>query len=378
MGGVAPAARDDAQGRFRAGDAVGYAGGELVAWGEPGETLAATLAQLAEGAELVTCIAGDAARRSTATAVEARAARRASSSSTTRAASPPGGACSARSDARASRSHGSRCRRAIRRADPLLSAGPSLLRASRSTAPEGARERSASRPGATCSSTSRTPTATAATCAGRRAGVGRGGDRRRGRPRRDRPADAQPAPQARRGARVRRDRPAGGGLVQPALARPPARRGHAGAAPRQAAPARRVLGDRVRAARRRGGAPVHTVGLVPVYPATEGLSAGNAARARCGEARPRMLRRRRAAARARCASAERLPDRPAALAAVALPGQRGGRAGRAPPARVRGAVPAPARGGRAAPRAPRGAPRAAARGRAACWSTAGAGRCRSS
>jgi hypothetical protein len=59
LGGVAPAARDDAQGRFTAGDAVGYAGGELVAWGDPAETLAATLAQIAEGAELLTCIAGD-------------------------------------------------------------------------------------------------------------------------------------------------------------------------------------------------------------------------------------------------------------------------------------------------------------------------------
>src|SRR3954470_13465176 len=36
-GGVAPAARDDVQGRFRAGDAVGYAGDELVSWGDPGE-----------------------------------------------------------------------------------------------------------------------------------------------------------------------------------------------------------------------------------------------------------------------------------------------------------------------------------------------------
>jgi uncharacterized protein len=59
LGGVAPAARDDAQGRFSAGEAVGYAGGELVAWGDPAETLAATLAQIADGAELLTCIAGE-------------------------------------------------------------------------------------------------------------------------------------------------------------------------------------------------------------------------------------------------------------------------------------------------------------------------------
>ena len=59
MLGREPAARDDAQGRFTAGDAVGYAGGELVAWGDPAETLAATLAQIADGAELLTCIAGE-------------------------------------------------------------------------------------------------------------------------------------------------------------------------------------------------------------------------------------------------------------------------------------------------------------------------------
>ena len=59
IGGVAPAARDDAQGRFTAGEAVGYAGGELVAWGEPAATLAATLDQLVDGAELLTCIAGE-------------------------------------------------------------------------------------------------------------------------------------------------------------------------------------------------------------------------------------------------------------------------------------------------------------------------------
>jgi DAK2 domain fusion protein YloV len=59
VGGVAPAARDDVQGRFSAGEAVGYAGGELVAWGDPAETLAVTLAQIADGAELLTCIAGD-------------------------------------------------------------------------------------------------------------------------------------------------------------------------------------------------------------------------------------------------------------------------------------------------------------------------------
>ncbi|HEX5376576.1 MAG TPA: DAK2 domain-containing protein [Solirubrobacterales bacterium] len=57
-GGVAPAARDDAQGRFRQGDAVGFVEGEIIAWGGAGSTLAATIEKLAEGAEIVTVIAG--------------------------------------------------------------------------------------------------------------------------------------------------------------------------------------------------------------------------------------------------------------------------------------------------------------------------------
>jgi fatty acid kinase len=57
-GGVAPAARDDAQGRFRKGDAVGFVDEEIVAWGGAGSTLAATLERLAEGAEIVTVLAG--------------------------------------------------------------------------------------------------------------------------------------------------------------------------------------------------------------------------------------------------------------------------------------------------------------------------------
>jgi len=60
-GGVAPAARDDAQGRFRQGDAVGFADGEIVAWGGAGSTLASTIQRLAEGAEIVTVIAGEGA-----------------------------------------------------------------------------------------------------------------------------------------------------------------------------------------------------------------------------------------------------------------------------------------------------------------------------
>ena len=57
-GGVAPAGRDDAQGRFRKGDAVGFVEGEIVAWGGAGSTLAATIEKLAAGAEIVTVIVG--------------------------------------------------------------------------------------------------------------------------------------------------------------------------------------------------------------------------------------------------------------------------------------------------------------------------------
>jgi dihydroxyacetone kinase-like predicted kinase len=60
-GGVARAAREDPARRFGVGDAVGYSGDDLVAWGGPDEVLAQTLRTVAEGCELVTCIAGEGA-----------------------------------------------------------------------------------------------------------------------------------------------------------------------------------------------------------------------------------------------------------------------------------------------------------------------------
>jgi hypothetical protein len=57
-GSVAPAARDDVDGRFSIGEAVGFVGESLVAWGDPEATLAQVLAQLGDGTELITCIAG--------------------------------------------------------------------------------------------------------------------------------------------------------------------------------------------------------------------------------------------------------------------------------------------------------------------------------
>jgi dihydroxyacetone kinase-like predicted kinase len=60
-GGVAPAARDDARGRFRRGDAIGFVGEDIVAWGGAGSTLEATIRKLGEGAEIVTVLAGEGA-----------------------------------------------------------------------------------------------------------------------------------------------------------------------------------------------------------------------------------------------------------------------------------------------------------------------------
>jgi uncharacterized protein len=65
-GAVAQAARDDAQGRFKRGDAVGFVGDEVLAWGQPRETLQAVLGMLAEGngegaPELISVLDGDGA-----------------------------------------------------------------------------------------------------------------------------------------------------------------------------------------------------------------------------------------------------------------------------------------------------------------------------
>ena len=57
-GAVAPAARDDAQGRFHAGDAVGFVQEELIAWGPAEATLRDVLEHLAQDAELITCLRG--------------------------------------------------------------------------------------------------------------------------------------------------------------------------------------------------------------------------------------------------------------------------------------------------------------------------------
>ena len=66
-GAVAPAARDDAQGRFTRGQAVGFLQDEVLAWGDPTETLRTVLVALADGAgeegapELISVLAGEGA-----------------------------------------------------------------------------------------------------------------------------------------------------------------------------------------------------------------------------------------------------------------------------------------------------------------------------
>ena len=120
---------------------------------------------------------------------------------------------------------------------------------------------------------------------------------------------------------------------------------------------------------------MHTVGLVPVHPATEGISAAKL-RELMWEAYPRMLASVEPLPTA-LRVAESLPDRPAALAAAHFPDREEDEQG----ARRRLAFEelfllqlAVAAG--AAP-----AGRGGARGRsrpAAWWWTAGAGRCRSS
>ena len=87
-GGVTEAARDDTQGRFRRGDSVGFIDEELVAWGEPGETLEVVLGELGREAELLTVIEGDGAPLAPASAVARSRAATAPRSSSTRGGQP--------------------------------------------------------------------------------------------------------------------------------------------------------------------------------------------------------------------------------------------------------------------------------------------------
>ncbi|UJA19898.1 DAK2 domain-containing protein [Thermoleophilia bacterium SCSIO 60948] len=57
-GGVAPAAKDDVEGRFRRGDTVGFLDGAVIAWGGTGSVVRQTAAAVADGCEILTVIAG--------------------------------------------------------------------------------------------------------------------------------------------------------------------------------------------------------------------------------------------------------------------------------------------------------------------------------
>ena len=57
-GAVARAARDDAQGRFSMGDAIGFVDDELIVWGDPERALGGVIGRLADDAELITCLRG--------------------------------------------------------------------------------------------------------------------------------------------------------------------------------------------------------------------------------------------------------------------------------------------------------------------------------
>jgi hypothetical protein len=57
-GAVAQAARDDAQGRFSVGDAIGFVDDQLVVWGDPESALREVIGLRADDAELITCLSG--------------------------------------------------------------------------------------------------------------------------------------------------------------------------------------------------------------------------------------------------------------------------------------------------------------------------------
>ena len=58
-GAVGRAAKNDPEGRYRRGEAVGLFGEKIVAWGDPEPTFAATVAAVAEGAEIITVLEGE-------------------------------------------------------------------------------------------------------------------------------------------------------------------------------------------------------------------------------------------------------------------------------------------------------------------------------
>ena len=189
--------------------------------------------------------------------------------------------------------------------------------------------RSAWRPWATCSSTFRARTRPRRSAADR----GSGGARRDAtvEVRCDRPCSRRATAGSARCTEARvadESRPDAGRLVQPAVARRPARRPACGCCFTALRAGDQVLGPPSSSRATAAAAGFTRPGLVPVYPATKGLPPGRSARAGLADAR-----RACTTCSSRCPHAlrlaERLPDRAAALAAAHFPERRARRRRRA-------------------------------------------------
>ena len=366
---VAPGgARRRARAASRVGDAVGFVDEELVAWGEPGPTLArGARPPRRRTPSCSPCIAGDGAPLDDAEVAalapgrrRARAARRRPAelvvaarrrvATVTRGERPPRRRSSppARLRRPPSRSTASAARRARALAAPVAARRAAARRPAK--AREAAEALGPARRSATCSSTCR---ATAA----RRAPwptlvAGRAGDRRRRGPRRSARARCAGAACGRSSRRPSPTRPADEGRVlQPAVARAQVPARHAARAARQVP--RRATASASARTRRRREARGAAEGEVAHYPATDGITstqilalvATTATRSRdVARAAARAPARRRAAARPARGAVRRARRRPR---------------GRPPAPGLRRAAARPARPA-APPRAP---PRGAARRR---------------
>ena len=240
-----------------------------------------------------------------------------------------------------------------------LAAPPEPRSASRSTCDEQAREAAARARHRDRGRAARAPPAPPPRSPERRpiagAGGGGGGHHRRARVERPGSADAQPPPAKRVEARVFDE---SGPLVavwfnQPWVARRAARRART-AAPREAEEARNEFWVTSSSRATAAGAPVHTLGLVPVYPAHRGPAAGRGCASWPGRVRERVHDASSRCPRACASRSGWRSARPRSRRRTSRSSEDDERR-RAPPARVRGAVPAPARRGRAPPaRAARG------------------------
>ena len=304
-GAVAPAARDDAQGRFKRGEAVGFVQDEVLVWGDAEHTLRAVLAELSQpvhdglSPELISVLAGEAgaarargARADGQRRGRARAASRGPGGllvAARRRVAPPSDAAGGliicgQMHAPAARAFSSGEPLARER---LLGAPVRWPRPSRLLAPlqpagqadggRGQDARAGHRRGPPPAPPERQPRVPhAGGAADRRAGDGGGGRALDLGPAGPSPRDAPPG----RGAGRRRRRLGAGALLQPAVARRSLPARHEAVAARQGRRARRLRGlpprPRRRPSRRGRAGRGETADAGPAtvahYPATEGLS----------------------------------------------------------------------------------------------------------